>query len=682
MSWPRRAPAPFGTGRGMVAVAGMVASAVLLTGCLSVPHSGKVQGAVGNATATGAVPAPIDDVRIDAAPPVAGEGPAQVVSDFYTAMVDYGSSVSQQYLVQGAAGPWPTMPTRTVVVDAIGEPIPKSVATATSATFEMRFTKVAEVLTDHEFVASASNTESIVDTVEVVRDAGPPDAAGATGATAKGDGSGKGEWRIGKITTTTNGSGPVPVDALRLSLADFNTVFHEATLYFPLAGKQTVAVADRRWFPVRLAQLPDAIANAYADGPSTLLTGDHAVAALLPKGTTESLPRPALPGQAELAFQSPQPLSAAQNTQLLDAVRATFSKASASFSDLNSVFVTVNQLRQEVQEAEIVDAPPTHGVADAWFIDSKSVLRPWPSDPSPITSVDATSPAPRFDVRGMSEVSLSPDVQFAAGALLANDGTLALRIASRNAPPRDIALHASALTSFRWNPVGGGVWIAGSVHGAAAAWYVEVAFQGDAPRASIYVIPHRITLEDSLTRGGGELMDLQPSPDTVRVSAIVRDASKKLSQLYVGRISIVDGLPAAVTLFRRVGPVLSPPEKGKVPPFNVTQAFWQDSESLLLVAQRGSLPFALWDATYDGSNVKTSGAQGGSFPLGPPTAVSATKDAALLAIDNASGKPRVWELDAAGWVEQDRHDGAKVLERARDADRPGGQRFAPVIYPG
>ncbi|MDQ1702389.1 MAG: hypothetical protein QOF57_1641, partial [Frankiaceae bacterium] len=592
--------------RGTTAFAGL-AMAMLLSGCLSVPHSGKVQAAGGNAT-TAAANVP-NEARIEAAPPVPGEQPDEIVHDFYGSMVDYGSgNVALQYLVAGATRPWPQMPTRTVVVSDVKYPelSPASARTNTHATYVLHFTKLGEVLPDHEFVVG---TDSLTDTVDVVRDP----AAG-------------GDWRISRIVST-DGAGNVVPDVLRLSVADFNTVFHEATLYFPHAGTASAPVADRRWFPRRRADLPDAVARAYVDGPGSFLKADASVTALLPAGTTIDATVPLAPGQTGVAFRVPlADDSQGLRTQITDAMRTTFSQT-ASFPDVTGILVSVNgqaELMKPVPPSP--DLPTASTVASSWFIDGQHLLRPW-SD-APTSSDGAASTPARLDVTSMQHVSMSPNAQFAAGAVAAADGTSTLRVVSRNLGRRDVVLHASSVTSVRWNADGSGIWVAGAVGGrravsarpaiagaaavdaapattgTAAGWFVRVALTGTGSSASYSATAEPVSIDQPVAQGDNVLVDLRPSPDGVRISAIVQSGNKKRSDLYVGRID-GSGSTLALTTFRRVAPVLLPTARDKPSPvFTVAAAMWSDGQQLVLVARQGTATYSLWDATFDGSDVQ------------------------------------------------------------------------------
>jgi hypothetical protein len=655
MSDRRRGTAPF---------AGL-AMAMLLSGCLSVPHSGKVQAAGGNAT-TAAANVP-NEARIEAAPPVPGELPDEIVHDFYGSMVDYGSgNVALQYLVAGPARPWPQMPTRTVVVSDVKYPelSPAPARTNTHATYVLHFTKLGEVLPDHEFVVG---TDSLTDTVDVVRD---PAADG--------------NWRISRIVST-DGAGNIVPDVLRLSVADFNTVFHEATLYFPQTGTDTTPVADRRWFPRRRADLPDAVAQAYLAGPGSFLKANPSVTALLPAGTTtDATAALALaPGQAGVAFRVPvEDDSADLRTQITAAMLATFSQT-ASFPDVTGILVSVNGQADVMKPAPpSPDLPTASTVASSWFIDGQHLLRPW-SD-APTTSDGAASTPVRLDVTSMQHVSMSPNAQFAAGAVTAADGTSTLRVVSRNLGRRDIVLHASSVNSVRWNADGTGIWVAGAVGGrpavfarpaiagapavdavpatagTAAGWFVRVALTGTGSSASYSATAEPVSIDQPVAQGDNVLVDLRPSPDGVRISAIVQSGNKKRSDLYVGRID-GSGSAVALTTFRRVAPVLLPTARDKPSPaFTVAAAMWSDGQQLVLVARQGTATYSLWDASFDGSDVQPRNTTG-LVNISDTTVFALAHDKHMLALDN-SRKRQVYELNGGTWQPvAARADKAKVL---------------------
>ncbi len=644
------------------AAVGAAALALALSGCLSVPHSGRVQGAGGNAsTPASGVP---NEARIEAPPPAPGEEPDQIVKDFYGAMVDYGPDhVALKYQVRDSP-PWPDMPKRTVVVSDVGDPEPSATAPRTNshATFVLHFTKLGEVLPDHEFVVG---TETLTDTVDVVRDPGSNN-----------------DWRISRILSTDGGGRTVP-DVLRLSVTDFNTVFHEATLYFPRVGKDPIFVADRRWFPRRRADLPAAIAQAYVDGPSDFLKPDVTIAALFPPGSSTESPGQLAAGLAGFAFKVPGDANSdALRTHLTEAVKKTLSQR--EFADVTRIVVTVNgDPGPPTAPASLAtDAPPQSTVTDAWFIDGRQVLRPW-FDTSTSTDGAPDTPA-RIDVTGMDRVSLAPSMQLAAGAVAAADGSRALRVVSRDAGEKDVALHASSLTSVRWNADGTGLWVAGAVGGraagaalpavggkpavdavpavagTAAAWFVTVTVEGEGASASLFVDAKSVAIDPQVARTGSALLDLRPSPDGVRISAIVQNAGKKRSDLFVGRIDKSSGVPAIVTV-RRVAPVLLQPPKDKpAPSFTVAVALWDDAEQLVLVARQGTSTYSLWNATFDGSTVEPRNTSG-LVNISEATVFTIAHGKQILALDNAP-KRQVYSLSGGTWQPVSaRDDKAKVF---------------------
>ena len=607
--------------RGARLLVGLVATCSLLAGCLSVPHSGRVQGVDGK-TPSPPVRNVLLDPRIEAAPPGLGEEPKAIVRDFYEAMVDYnlGYDVAKQYLVN-PSGPWSGgAPATTDIVTALAQPVLAAPATATSATFLMHFIKVGEVNADHELVAVPTPGAAILsDLLTVVLDP-------VTN-----------QWRI---------AAGAPA-AMRLTVADFKTLYHEATLYFPRHGHDGQLIADPRWFEARRAELPGAIAEAYLGGPKSFLAASSGVDPLFPPGSSRVEVAQASPGEASLAFSVPPAgLTDGLVRSAMEALQRTFRQPQPSFTDVSKLSVTINGVKGQ----PLVTTPPVGAtlrtVANAWFIDGKSVLRPWLESAAAPTSSDI---APVFIVKDMDNVSLSPDTMYAAGDVMRTDGSRGLRVVSQAMGTHDVPLQvadvsASAVTSLTWNVDGSGFWVAGLVGGLATVWFVKLSAVGEGASSYYSVVPTKVTVDRELTRDDRTLIDLRPSPDGVRISAVAVEKGGKQGVLYVGRIDATHAAPAVVG-FRRIAPVLAPASPA-TKAFTVGRAVWKDAETLTLIALGGD-GYTLWTASVDGSEVSAQSPAGGPA-LAPETVLASAQGADLLAFDPAK-KGRLFELTETGW---------------------------------
>jgi len=283
----------------------------------------------------------------------------------------------------------------------------------------------------------------------------------------------------------------------------------------------------------------------------------------------------------------------------------------------------------------------------------------------------------------MQRVALSPDAQLAAGALAFPDGSNVLRVVTRDNRVKEVPLHASSITSIRWNADGSGLWIAGAVGGTpavparpavggkpaveaipatggtAAVWFVVVTVAGEGTNATVFLDAKPVSLDPLAVRTGSSVVDLRPSPDGVRISAIVQNAAKKRSDLYVARIQ--PGLNPALVTFRRVAPVLLPPPKDKkAQQFTVASAMWQDAEQLVLVARQGTATYSLWKASFDGSDVEPFNTSG-LVNISDATVFTIAHGKQMLALDNAK-KRQVYSLSGGTWQPvSPRDDKAKVL---------------------
>jgi hypothetical protein len=608
--------------------AAVVALAATLSGCLSVPHSGRVAGPV--AGALGAPTTVPHEARIEPAARPVGAKPDAVVRGFYDAMVDYTNdhAIAKTYLADGA---WRDTPTRVIIVD--GPVLPNPVATsATSTTYELPFTKVGEVLPDHEFVAAAVG-DKLVDKVTVTR--GPDQ-----------------QWRISS-----------PPQDLRLSIEDFGTDFRPATLYFPLTGNDGSLIADPRWFPARSADLPAQIAQAYAAGPSDFLAADPRVQRLLPAGTMATADVTSDPAQLFFAVANGNVPSPSQQAQLVTALSRTCQPL-ASTTGVTAITLSFgNGPGTQLQCSSPPPAVKLATVKSAWFVTPNGVLRPW-TDPA--DSGDTTTELATFDVRGLSNISLSPgaDPAFAAGAVKDASGAMHIKVVDRGHSSQLVAIGASAVTALTWNADGTALWITGQRAGLPAVWYLgNIRVLGSAPTASYFVpsAAQAVDLDPALLAAGGVVREVRPSPDGVRISALV-SRKKQGSTLYVARIDNTGSRPAIVSP-RIINTALVPPtDKSGL---DVARAWWASGETLVAVArQGGSGEYSLWDVnSVDGSDVQLRNTSG-LVNIGDQMLASAP-GAEMLARDRNGV---VWELTGATWRSQrKRADGAQVRQ---------------ILYPG
>jgi hypothetical protein len=613
------------------AAAAVTALAATLSGCLSVPHSGRVAGPV--AGALGAAPNVAHEARIEPAPRASGAKPDAVIRGFYDAMVDYTQdhSIAKTYLTDGA---WRETPARVVIVD--GPVLPNPVATsARSTTYELPFTKVGEVLADHEFIAAPAG-EKFVDKVTVTR----------------GD---DGQWRIS-----------TPPPDLRLSIEDFTTDFRSASLYFPLTGGDGTLVADPRWFPTRSADLPAQIVQAYAAGPSDFLAADARVLRLLPSGTVASADVLNDPAQLTFAVAGGDMPTPAQQNELATALSRTFQPLTSTIGVSQLYMAFGNGSRIQLSLAAPPQPAALATVKSSWFVTQTGQLRPWtePAD----TGAPPAGPV-AFDVRGMRTVSLSPGIEptFAAGAVKTTAG-VQVKLVDRGHWSRLVTLDAESVTGVTWSADGSALWIAGQRNGMPAVWYLG-GIQGQVSAStSSYFVPsaaQQVELDPTLLASGGVVQEVRPSPDGIRISALVSRKGEGSSTLYVARIDMSGERPAIVSS-RVINTALVPTRR---PGLDVSHAWWTSDQKLVVVARQVSATgefgeYSVWDVnSIDGSDVQLRNTSG--LPNIGNQKLAGAPGADMLALD---GKGVVWELTGATWRSQrKRADGAKVVQ---------------ILYPG
>lgn len=223
----------------------------LLAGCASVPTSGPIrQGPVvdsGEST---------QFIRVIAAPPSAGAGPAEIVGGFLeaNASLEQGHAIARRYLTEEAARTWDPSASTTVY-----DPATMSLS-ARGDRVRVTFDQVGDLLTDGTLLTVAPAEQRRV-TYELEQVMEP-------GASVP-------QWRIAD-----------PPPGILVSSSDLRRAFRPYETYF-VSPSSGLLVPDGRLVPVVGASLPTALAEQVLAGPSAWLS--PAVRTGVPPGTELAL---------------------------------------------------------------------------------------------------------------------------------------------------------------------------------------------------------------------------------------------------------------------------------------------------------------------------------------------------------------------------------------------------------
>ena len=363
--------------------AGLVAAALALSGCASIPTSGPV---IRGSDVVQGYNAP----GLRARGPVAGDDPVRIVSGFLTAQAAGPAGdfdVAQEFLTDAGAWSWDS---QVLVFDG-----------DLDLTVDKEAMKTGQVtVTGSATVVGALDKRGVY-TEDV------PGVAGAVpvsfGLVRQGDG----QWRI-----------ETAEDGLLLSESSFQAAFRQTRLYFPSADRE-VLVPDDRWFPNRGWQT-SAVTEILV-GPVEWLRG--ATAPVVPEGTRLSIDAvPSEGGVSEVRLTDTISLAPPEDRALL--------KAQLEATLFDALPLTVNLYR-----GEDLLSTPTGGAVPIKAVTEGSEVVAAQGEVKVLDggADEAVSLSPAVSLAGTTATALAQGSD--ARPLVVRDGTGSLvRLATKNLP--------------------------------------------------------------------------------------------------------------------------------------------------------------------------------------------------------------------------------------------------------